>query len=160
MTILTGAGKKFMEELPLGIHTFDEGTPDDVIKFALYGPNASLGPNNDAYTTDGEVVGGGYVAGGVTLTNGLRIVGRVGSSRADGVQFSDPYIQPVDDVNVAVAGVAVRGCMLYNASQANRNIFTMDFGSNFTPSVGVMIPWSLTNVITFGDTLIPLIGIN
>ncbi len=157
MTITTGVGKKFMEELPLGIHVLDEGSPSDVIKLALYGPNASLSSSNDAYTTDGEVSGGGYSAGGITIT-GLTIVGRSGSVRAGGVQFADPYIQPDDDATITIAGVAVRGCMLYNSSKSNRNIFVMDFGSSFTPAVGVTIPWAIGDVVAFSQTLIPLLA--
>lgn len=157
MTITTGTGKKFIEELALGIHTLSEGSPSDVIKLALYGPNASIGPNNDTYTTDGECSGGGYSAGGITLS-GLTIVGRSGSARAGGVQFDDPYIQPDDDAEITIAGVAVRGCMLYNSSQGNRNIFTMDFGSSFTPAVGITLPWAIGDVTLFTETLIPLLS--
>lgn len=157
MTITTGVGKKFLEELPLGIHVLSEGSPSDVIKLALYGPNASLSSNNDTYTTDGEVSGGGYSAGGVTIS-GLTIVGRSGSARAGGLQFADPYIQPDDDATITIAGVAVRGCMLYNSSQGNRNIFVMDFGSSFTPSAGITIPWAVGDVTAFNETLIPLLG--
>lgn len=159
MAILTGAGQKFMEELPLGIHTLDEGSPDDVIKLALFGPNASIGPNTDSYTTNGEVAGGGYTAGGVILTTGLIIVGRIGSVRAGGVQMADiPYIQPVDDTTITVASVAVRGAMLYNASQSNRNIFTLDFGQIVSPSIGLTINWAVADVLVIEDTLIPIIG--
>lgn len=157
MTITTGVGKKFLEELPLGIHVLSEGSPSDTIKLALYGPNASLSPNHDTYTTTGEVSGGGYSAGGITLS-GLTIVGRSGSARSGGVQFADPYIQPDDDATITIAGVAVRGCMMYNSSQGNRNIFTLDFGSSFTPAVGITIPWAIDDVAIFSETLIPLIG--
>lgn len=129
-----------------------------MIKVALYGPNAILSPNIDTYTTSGEVAGGGYAAGGDVLTNGLIIVGASGSSRAGGPQFVNPYINPTDDITITVAGVAVRGCMLYNATQGNRNIFTLDFGSNFTPATNVLIKWGIGNVITLNDSLIPLIG--
>lgn len=158
MTITTGVGKKFMEELPLGIHVLNEGTPDDVIKLALYGPNASIGPTIDTYITGGEVVGGGYSAGGVTITNGLVIVGASGSGRAGGIQFAHPYIAPVDDTTITVAGVGIRGCMMYNATQGNRNIFTLDFGSVFSPSVGLIIPWGVANVLGIEDAMIPLLG--
>ena len=61
-------------------------------------------------------------------------------------------------ITVTIAGVAVRGCMMYNSSQGNRNIFTMDFGSNFSPAVGITIPWAVADVLVFSDTLIPLLG--
>jgi hypothetical protein len=158
MAIITGAGKKFMEELPLGIHVLSEGSPSDTIKLALYGPNAAISPELDAYTTAGEVVGGGYTAGGVTLATGLIIVGRLGSVRNGGSQFTFPYVQPVDDTTITVSNVGVRGCMLYNASQSNRNIFTLDFGTSVSPASGIIITWGVADVVNDKDTMIPIIG--
>jgi len=159
MTITTGIGKKFLEELPLAIHTLSEGSPSsDVIKVALYGPNASLSPFVDQYVTDFEVVGSGYTAGGVVLATGLTVVGRSGSSRAGGVQFPDAYIQPTEDTTIPVSNVAVRGCLMYNASQNNRTIFTLDFGESITPSAGIVLGWGVAGVAVYKDTLIPLTG--
>ncbi len=123
MGIETGIGKKFMEELPIGIHSLFEGTPD-IIRAALFGPNATLSTGTDIYSTAGEVSGGGYTAGGILVP--LTIVGKSGSVRNAAAQFTDPYINPTDDATFTVAGVGVRGLMLYNVSQANRNIFTLD----------------------------------
>lgn len=156
MTITTGLGRKFREELPLGIHVFFEGSPSDTIMLALYGPNASLSPVIDAYTTDGEVSGGGYSAGGVAVP--LTIVGASGSVRQDGAQFTSPYINPTEDTSIAVSGVGVRGIMLYNASKSDRNIFTLDFGATLTPSTGILLQWGLDNVTALTDALIPLVG--
>lgn len=39
-----------------------------VFKLALYSSTANLGPATTVYTTTGEVVGTGYIAGGATLT--------------------------------------------------------------------------------------------
>jgi hypothetical protein len=157
MVIRTGAGKKFMEELPLGIHTLFEGTPDD-IKVALYGPNAIIAPTTDTYTTGGEIVGGGYTAGGVSLPSGLTVVGSSGSNRQDGTQFDNPYINPTLPLSIGVVGVAVRGCMLYNATQGDRNIFTLDFGATFTPSQGILLNWGLADVDSIDRAMIPLVG--
>jgi len=158
MSITTGVGKKFMEELALGTHTLSEGSPTDTIKIALYGPNALIAPTVDTYTTSGECSGGGYSAGGDTLGDDLVIVGSSGSARTDGTQFEHPYINPLEDVTITISGVAVRGLMMYNASQSNRNIFTLDFGTVLTPSVGILLPWALADVNSFHEALIPLIG--
>ena len=159
MAITTGIGRKFMEELTLGIHTLAEGDPSsDVIKVALFGPNAVLAPSIDTYSTSGECSGGGYTAGGDTLSADLLVVGATGSSRADGTQFSSPYINPAADITFTIAGVAVRGCMMYNSSQGDRNIFTLDFGETITTDAGIIIPWGIANVLTLNDALIPLIG--
>ncbi len=146
-----------MEELPLCIHTLAEGDPSsDTIKVALYGPNAILGPTIDTYTTTGEISGGGYSAGGNEVS--LTIVGASGSSRGDGAQFSDPYINPVDDLSIPASGVAVRGLMMYNASQGNRNIFTLDLGETLIPSDSITMAWNLAAVASLNEALIPLIG--
>lgn len=158
MTIVTGVGKKFLEELPLGIHVLFEGAPSDTIMVALYGPNAILAPTIDTYVTSGEVSGGGYVAGGFEVTGGLTVVGSSGSSRGDGPQFNDPYINPTTDMNIAVTGIGIRGLMMYNASQGNRNIFVLDFGSTFSPSTGVNLAWGLSQIVSQTDVLIPLVG--
>ena len=158
MSITTGPGKKFLEEMFLGIHTLSEGSPSsDVIKVALYGPNAVLGPTIDTYTASNEVSGGGYTAGGDILT-GLTVVGSSGSSRGDGAQFADPYVNPTDDMTILVSGVGVRGLMMYNSSQSDRNIFTLDFGTTLTPTTGILLTWGLTNVVELKDALIPLLG--
>ena len=157
MVIVTGVGTKFIEELPLGIHKLAEGAPSDIIKVALYGPNAVLNPSLLTYTTTGEVTGGGYTAGGVTQP--LIIVGKTGSSRAGGVQFGEgSYIQPTTDTSIVFTGGATRGVLMYNSSQSNRMIFVLDFGANFTPSSGVKITWGVAGVVLFSEVLIPLLG--
>lgn len=157
MTITTGIGELFLEEILQGVHTLDEGSPSDTIMCALYGPNASIGPTTDAYTTDGEISGGGYSAAGVALV--LEVVGKTGSDRAGGVQFDDgAYIQPTLVTNITFTGAACRGIMIYNSSQSNRNIFTLDFGQNLIPVTGVKINWAIGDVVNWSDVLIPLIG--
>ena len=158
MAIFTGIGKKFMEELPLGLHKLAEGSPSDDIYVALYGPNATIAPTFDAYTTVGEISGGGYSAGGKILATGLTIVGAAGSSRADGAQFSNPYIQPTDDLDIPCAGIAVRGAMMYNSTVSDRNIFCLDFGQIVIPVTGISFSWDVDNIAIDGDQLIPLIG--
>jgi len=157
MAIKTGVGELFLEEILLGKHTLDEGSPTDTIRCALYGPDASIGPTTDSYTTTKEVSGGGYTAGGVTLV--LEVVGKVGSARNGGVQFADgAYIQPTLVTNIPFTGAACRGILLYNASQNDRTIFTLDFGQNLIPVTGVRINWAIADVVNFSDVLIPLVG--
>lgn len=155
MSITTGIGKKFLEEVFIGTHILSEGTPD-TIKCALYGANALLSPYVSVYTTVGEVSGGAYTAGGVAVP--LTVVGAAGSSRDAGTQFAHPYIQPTNDTEIIISGVGIRGCMLYNASRSNRNIFTLDFGSIITPSYGIKLTWGLSGVTDFKQVLIPLVA--
>lgn len=160
MAIITGIGRKFLEELALGTHVLVEGTPTDTIKLAVYGPDASLSPSTDTYTTTKEVTGGGYTAGGVAVP--LTLVGRSGSSRAGGVQFNDgSYLQPTSNTDVPFANNgAARGILLYNVTRNNRTIFVMDLESNFVPTVGMRFNWAVADVVNWIDVLIPLIGVS
>lgn len=158
MIIQTGLGHTFLEELPLGIHILSEGSPSDEIKVALYGPNAILNRNYPQYTTAGELAGGGYTAGGYTLTNGLTLIGRDGSGRGGPTQFSFAYLQPTDDFQALVSGVGIRGLMMYNATRNDRNIFTLDFGRILNPSVGINIAWGINSITQANQALIPLKG--
>ena len=89
----------------------------------------------------------------------LEVVGKTGSARAGGAQFADgAYIQPTLVTNITFTGAACRGIMIYNATQGNRNIFTLDFGQNLVPVTGVKINWAIGDVVVYSDVLIPLIG--
>ena len=92
----------------------------DTIKLALYYSTADLNESTTVYTTSGEVVGGGYVAGGVVLT-GATI------NTADSVVYVD--------FNNAVwtpASFTAAGGLIYNASKANRSVAILDFGADKT----------------------------
>lgn len=160
MAIITGVGRKFLEELALGTHVLVEGTPTDTIKVAVYGPNAVIGPDTDVYTTTGEVSGGGYSAGGVAVP--LTLTGISGSSRSTGVQFAEgSYLQPTDNTDIPFANSgAARGILLYNATRSNRTIFVMDLEASFVPTVGMKFNWAVADVVSWTDVLIPLIGVS
>lgn len=124
--IQQGATKSFKTELLLGVHDF-RATGGDVFKLALYTAEAELGPDTTAYTTDGEVVGAGYPAGGYTLINlGVLLSGSSGVS-----SFA----------RVAVPGVTLtaRGGLIYNTTPsasglsgplANPAVAVLNFGSD------------------------------
>lgn len=158
MSIATGLSRKFVEELPLGIHVLSEGSPSDTIKVALYGPSANLSIATSIYTTNGEISGGGYTAGGVELTGGFVMVGAAGSTRSGGTQFDFPYLQPANDTTIPCSGVGVRGLMIYNATQGNRNIFTLDFGETKTPANNIVMSWGVAGVTLPTQVVIPIIG--
>ena len=153
MTIQTGVCKEFLAELALGMHDVE----DDTIKVALYGPNANLSVETDFYTTDGEVSGGGYSAGGATVP--LLVVGSAGSALNGGTQFTHPYVQPTEDTSITAASVGVRGFMIYNSSKSNRAMFVGDFGETISPASGITFSWDVANVTQFQQVLIPLIGL-
>jgi hypothetical protein len=91
----------------------------DTLKIALYTANADLNEATTIYSTTNEVTGGGYVAGGVTLT-GVTI-------------SSSEYTAFVDFADVVFnASVTARCALIYNATQGNKSIAVLDFGSDKT----------------------------
>lgn len=99
----------------------------DNLYMALYTGNASLGAGTLVYTTEDEVTGGGYTPGGVLLT-GVTI-------NAYG------YTAYVDfDPVVFNASITARGALIYNATQGNKSIAVLDFGSDKTSTNFTVTP--------------------
>lgn len=107
----------FKQESWQGIHNL----PVNTIKMALYTASADLSQATTVYTTVGETTGA-YVAGGNVLTNVQVLL----SGTTAYVTFDNPVW-----VN---ASFTCRGALIYNASQANRAIAVLDFGSDKTAS--------------------------
>lgn len=103
----------FKLELLTATHNFST----DTFKLALYTDAADLSAGTTAYTATGEVSGGGYSAGGVTLT----VVPPTSSGTTAYANFADR--------SVPFTGTA-RGALVYNASKANRAVIVLDFGAN------------------------------
>lgn len=97
----------------------------DTFKMALYTSAAVLDQNTSAYTTEGEVVGTGYTAGGVTLT-GIVVASDSGGAYID---FVDP--------EWANATFTTRGAMIYRSGLGNPSVAIIDFGSDKTVSSGL-----------------------
>lgn len=113
--ILQTQTTSFKKELYTGVHDLST----DTLKIALYTANADLNETTTVYTTTAEVTGTGYVAGGVTLT-GVTI-------------NSSGFTAYVDFDNVVFgASVTARCALIYNASQGNKSIAVLDFGSDKT----------------------------
>jgi hypothetical protein len=91
----------------------------DTIKIALYTSNANLDETTTVYTTLSEVVASGYTAGGEVMT---------------GVTLnSSGYTVYVNFANVSWStSVTARCALIYNASQGNKSIAVLDFGSDKT----------------------------
>ena len=88
----------------------------DTIKIALYDNTATLNASTTAYTTVGEVVASGYVAGGNTLTPTVAL--------ANGVSY-------VDFGNTSWnAALTARGALIYK--NGGTAICVLDFGSDKT----------------------------
>jgi hypothetical protein len=115
MSILQTQTTSFKAELYQAVHNLTT----DTLKVALYNGNANLNETTTVYTTSNEVSGGGYVAGGVTLTGvTINTSGYTAYVNFNNVNFS--------------AAVTARCALIYNSSKGNKSIAVLDFGSDKT----------------------------
>ena len=112
----------FKLNLLKGLEDFDPAS-SYVYKIALYDGFADLGADTTVYTTAHEVSGGGYTAGGETLT-GVSI-----SASSEGVVY-------VNFANPSWAGASftARGALIYNTTQGDSSVAVLDFGADKTCS--------------------------
>jgi hypothetical protein len=123
----------FKTELYEGIHNF----LTDSIMMALYTAYASLDQTTTVYTATNEVIGAGYTAGGILLTN--VVVGNDGGYIAY-VSFGNAVWTP--------AYFTCRGALLYNASKGNRAIAVIDFGVDKTANNSFTVTMPLASGTT------------
>ena len=115
MSIVQTQTTSFKAELYEGVHNL---LVDDIY-MALYTANATLDADTTVYSSTNEVTGTGYVAGGVQLT-GITIQ-------------TSGYTAYVNFANTEFnASVTARCALIYNASQGNKSIAVLDFGSDKT----------------------------
>ena len=107
----------FKVELPQAVHNL----LTDSIKMALYTASATLNADTTIYTSSGEVVASGYIAGGVVLT-GVTINSADNSAY---ISFNNPSW---------AAALTARGALIYNASKGNKSVAILDFGADKTSS--------------------------
>ena len=122
----------FKAELYEGIHDLI----DDTIKIALFNANADLTANTTAYSTNQEVTGTGYTAGGNTLTGA--------TVRSSG---TTAYVS-FDNTNWSSASFTSRGALIYNSSKANRSVAVLNFGSDKIVANGTLTIEFPTNDVT------------
>jgi FtsP/CotA-like multicopper oxidase with cupredoxin domain len=130
MAITQAMATSFKVEILDGIHNFGVGvirasTAADTFKIALYTSSATLSAATTAYTTSNEVVGTGYTAGGNTL-----VVSTVPVSSGTTAYLS------FSNTSWSTASITARGAMIYNASQSNKCVAVLDFGSDKTSTAG------------------------
>lgn len=101
-----------------GLEDFDP-ISSYVYKIALYTANAELNENTLVYTTQHEVVGSGYTAGGETLT---KVAPSLNGSTAV-VTFNNVTWNP--------ASFTTRGALIYNAT-TNAAVAVLNFGEDKT----------------------------
>src|SRR5436309_3328143 len=107
----------WLEEIQLGIHR-----SSDTYKIALYTSAASLDHTTETYSSANEASGAGYVAGGKILTG-------FATGRSGKTAWTD-----FSDVSWPNATITARYALIYNASQGNKAVKTIDFGADKTSS--------------------------
>ena len=110
--IIHGIALEAKKALITGVHQ-----PGDDYRIALYTAAAKIGPTSKAYTTEGEIKGIGYTAGGVTL-----------KGHRTGIIGKNAFIT-FDDVILKSATFSAAGAMIYNASKGNAALIILSIGS-------------------------------
>ena len=110
--IIHGIALEAKKALITGVHQ-----PGDDYRIAFYSAAAKIGPTTKAYTTDGEIKGIGYTAGGVAL-----------KGHRTGIIGKNAFIT-FDDVILKSATFSAAGAMIYNASKGNAALIVLNIGS-------------------------------
>ena len=114
MTIYQGLTTSFKVDILEG----KQNIASDTLKMALYTAYATLNQDTAAYTSDNEISGTGYTAGGQELSN---VTINSGSNTVY-VSFSNVVWNP--------AQFTTRGALIYNSTKSNASIAVLDFGSD------------------------------
>ena len=122
MAITQAVCTSFKQEILVEGHNLTNGA--DSIKLALYTSSATMGASTAAFTTTNQVSGTNYSSGGGTLTN----VTPSTSGTTAIVDFAD--------FTFGTATVTARGCLLYNSTNSNKALCTIDFGGDKTSTAG------------------------
>jgi hypothetical protein len=118
----------FKVEILDGIHNFGVGviratTAADTFKIALYSTLATLNSTTTEYTTQDEVTGTGYVAGGNTLV----ISQAPTSTNTETVAWLN-----FENSSWANATFSADGALIYNSTQGNKAVAVLNFGGTKT----------------------------
>lgn len=130
MPISQAMATSFKVEILNGIHAFGTtvtrgATTPDTFKIALYTSAATLGASTTVYSTSNEVAtGGGYTAGGNTLTT-------VAPTSSGTTAFLD-----FNDTTWSAATITANGALIYNSTQSNRAVAVLAFGGDKTSTSG------------------------
>ena len=123
MAITSTLTTSFKKELLEATHNFS-ASGGNSFKLALYTSSATLGATTTAFTTTGQASGTNYSSGGSALTN-------IAPLTSGTVGFTD-----FSDLTFGTATITARGCMIYNDTNADRNVAVFDFGGDKTSTAG------------------------
>ena len=123
MAITSTLTTSFKKELLDGTHNF-KASGGNSFKLALYTSSATLGAATTAFTTTGQASGTNYTSGGAALTN-------IDPTSSGTTGFTD-----FADLTFGTATVTARGCMIYNDTNSDKSVATIDFGGDKTSTAG------------------------
>ena len=123
MAITSTLTTSFKKELLEGKHNF-AASGGNSFKLALYTSSATLGATTTAFTTTGQSSGTNYTSGGAALTN-------IAPTSSGTTGFTD-----FSDLTFGTATVTARGCMIYNDTNSDKSVATIDFGGDKTSTAG------------------------
>lgn len=127
MTIAQTVTTSFKVELLQAVHNFGP-TSANTFKIALYTAAASLDSTTTVYTTSNEVTGAGYTAGGNTL-----VIGTSPTSGVNSYNIPTAYVS-FNNTSWTGASFTTRAALIYNATQGNKSVAVLDFGSDKIPN--------------------------
>jgi|TARA_B110000211_G_scaffold143770_1_gene164116 hypothetical protein len=123
MAITSTLTTSFKKELLEATHNFS-ASGGNSFKLALYTSSATLGATTTAFTTTGQASGTNYSSGGSALTN-------IAPLTSGTVGFTD-----FADLTFGTATITARGCMIYNDTNGDKSVATIDFGGDKTSTAG------------------------
>jgi len=123
MAITSTLTTSFKVELLTATHNFTNSTGNS-FKLALYTSSATLGATTTAFTTTGQASGTNYSSGGSALVN-------VTPSSTGTTAVTD-----FNDLTFSTATITARGCMIYNDTNSDKSVATIDFGGDKTSTAG------------------------
>tara|TARA_R100000963_G_C4614335_1_gene83731 strand:+ start:237 stop:665 length:429 start_codon:yes stop_codon:yes gene_type:complete len=123
MAITSTLTTSFKVELLTATHNFTNSTGNS-FKLALYTSSATLGATTTAFTTTGQASGTNYSSGGSALVN-------VTPSSTGTTAVTD-----FNDLTFSTATITARGCMIYNDTNGDKSVATIDFGGDKTSTAG------------------------
>ena len=123
MAITQAMCTSFKKELLEGVHNF-KNSGGNTFRLALYTSSATMSAATTAYTTSQEASGTNYTAKGDALT-------RVDPTSSGTTAFTD-----FADLTFGTATVTARGCLIYNDTNSDKSVATIDFGGDKTSTAG------------------------
>lgn len=123
MAITSTLTTSFKKELLEAKHNF-LASGGNSFKLALYTSSATLGAATTAYSATNEASGTNYSAGGAALTN-------INPTSSGTTGFTD-----FSDLTFSNATVTARGCLIYNDTNSDSAVASIDFGGDKTSTAG------------------------